>query len=123
MPAPRSSRCARRTPSSERAEVDTAIAAFATAFRSRDLSRVRRVYPGMTPAQAQEWGTFFLDARNLDVRLEVTSVDPRGDEVSAQITGGLDWESLKTGRAESRTVSYQAKLMRDKTGWRITSLR
>lgn len=111
------------TPVSERSEVEAAIAAFSAAFRSRDLSRVRRTYPGMTPAQAQEWGTFFLDARNLDVRLDVTGFDLRGDEVAAEVTGGLDWESLKTGRAESRTVSYRATLMRDKTGWRLTSLR
>lgn len=108
---------------SDRAEVEAAVAAFATAFKSRDLSRVRRAYPGMTPAQAQEWGTFFLDARNLDARLDITDYEFRGDEVSAQLTGGLDWESLKTGRAESRTVSYRATIMRDKTGWRITSLR
>ena len=110
-------------PTSDRAQVDAAVAAFGAAFASRDLSRVRRAYPGMTPAQAQEWGTFFLDARNLEARLEVTSFEQSGDQGSAQLTGGLDWESLQTGRAESRTVSYRATLMRDKTGWRLTSLR
>jgi hypothetical protein len=109
--------------SSDRTEVEQAINAFAAAFKSRDLSRVRRAYPGMTPAQAQEWGSFFMDARNLDVRLSVTSFDLRDDQVVADVTGGLDWESLKTGRAESRTVSYRAMFTRDKTGWMLMSIR
>jgi hypothetical protein len=110
-------------PAAERAEVQAGVAAFAAAFKSRDLSRVRRVYPGMTPAQAQDWGTFFMDARNLDVRLSVADYDLQGDEIVAQVTGGLDWESLKTGRAESRTVAYRATFVRDKTGWMLTSIR
>ena len=109
--------------SSERAEVEQGVAVFADAFKSRDLSRVRRAYPGMTPAQAQEWGSFFMDARNLDVRLEVASYDLSGDQVIAQLNGALDWESLKTGRAESRAVSYRATFTRDKTGWMLVSLR
>jgi hypothetical protein len=114
-----------RTPAgaSDRTEIEGVIAGFAEAFRSRDLSRIRRAYPGMTPAQAQEWGTFFMDARNLDARLEITSLDQSGDEATAQLTGGLDWESLQTGRAESRTVSYRARLVRERAGWRLNSLR
>jgi hypothetical protein len=110
-------------PPSERAQVEATVAAFATAFKSRDLSRVRRVYPGMTPQQAQEWGTFFMDARNLDVRLAIASFDPQGDQIVAELTGGLDWESLKSGRAESRTVAYRATFARDKTGWTLTGIR
>jgi serine/threonine-protein kinase len=110
-------------PTSDRAEVENVVANFAAAFASRDLSRVRRAYPGMTPAQAQEWGTFFLDARNLEARLEVTSFEQHDDGGSAQLTGGLDWESVQSGRAESRTVSYRATLTRDRSGWRLTSLR
>jgi hypothetical protein len=109
--------------SGERAEIEGVIAAFAEAFRSRDLSRIRRAYPGMTPAQAQEWGTFFMDAHRLDVRLDLASFESRGDEVVAQLTGGLDWESLKTGRPESRTVSYRATMQRERSGFKLVSLR
>jgi hypothetical protein len=107
----------------ERVEIEAAIAAFAEAFRSRDLSRVRRVYPGMTPQQAQEWGTFFMDARNLEARLAVTSFDPLPDRIIAQVSGALDWESLRTGRAESRAVAYRAVYTRTGRGWVLTSLR
>jgi serine/threonine-protein kinase len=111
------------TVGADRRHVEDLVAAFADAFRSRDLSRVRRVYPAMTPQQAQDWGTFFLDAGNLDVRLAVTSLDARAAEVLADVTGGLDWESVQTGRAESRAVSYRARFARSEGGLRLVGLR
>jgi hypothetical protein len=106
-----------------RAEAERVVAAFADALRSRDLSRVRRVYPGITPQQAQEWGSFFMDAHQLDVRLSITSFEDRGGEVVAELNGALDWQSLRTGAAQSRAIAYRTMLRREPAGWRLVWVR
>jgi hypothetical protein len=106
-----------------RDEIENTIDALSAAFESRDLSRVRRVYPALTPEQAQEWGALFMDTRDLNARLSINSFERRGDVVVAQVTGGFDWESLADRSAQSRVMSWRATLAPDKTGWVIVSLR
>ena len=106
-----------------RLAIEETVASLARALESRNLARVRQVYAGMTPQQAQEWGEFFMGARNLRVNLRVTSLDERGDEADAGIEGAYTYENLETGRGERRPVSFQATLAREGTSWRLTSLR
>ncbi|HEX7122508.1 MAG TPA: hypothetical protein VF178_09090, partial [Gemmatimonadaceae bacterium] len=105
-----------------RAEIDDAIAAFGAALESRDLSRLRRAYPGMTVAQAQEWGAFFLKARNLTVRLNVTAMDRAGLRVNATVDGTYDYDDINTGQGMHQAVSLQATLERGSSGWRLMSI-
>jgi serine/threonine-protein kinase len=107
----------------DRAAIEETVASLGRALESRNLARVRQVYSGMTMAQSQEWGEFFMGARNLRVNLRVTSLDERGDEADAGIEGAYTYENLETGRGERRPVSFQATLAREGTSWRLTALR
>src|SRR5437899_6046474 len=50
-------------PVDPRPQIEQAIADYARALESRDLSEVRRAYPGLTPAQQQGWKDLFQSAR------------------------------------------------------------
>ncbi|MBI1966645.1 MAG: hypothetical protein HYS40_01530, partial [Gemmatimonadetes bacterium] len=114
----------RAAPSTDpRREVEGVITNYAAALESRDLSRVRRVYPGMTVQQAQEWGAFFLKARNLRVRLQVAAFDQSGNRADATVDGSYDYEDINTGRRERQVVSLSATLERGLAGWRLVSIR
>lgn len=110
-------------PNPDRAAIEETVASLARAFESRNLSRVRQVYSGITMEQAQEWGDFFLNARNLRVRLRIATLDPSGDEASASLEGGYEYDDLETGRGVRRPVSFSALFRREGTSWRLTSLR
>ena len=106
-----------------RLAIEETVASLARALESRNLARVRQVYAGMTPQQAQEWGEFFMGARNLRVNLRVTSLEPRGDEADAGIEGVFEYEDLETGRGVRRPVTFRGTFVRAGTDWRLMSLR
>ena len=110
-------------PADARQEIEAVVAAYAQALASRDLSRVRRAYPGLSVQQAQEWGRLFMDARNLRVSLRVTAVEQTDDRADASVEGSYEYESLGTGRGERQPVSLRATLERSIAGWRLVSLR
>jgi hypothetical protein len=109
--------------SAERVAIEEEVAAFGRALESRNLARVRQIYPGMSPQQAQEWGGFMMNARNLRVNLRLSALDVSGGEAEADIDGTYSYEDLQTGRAERRPVSFRATLAGEGTSWRFTSLR
>jgi hypothetical protein len=119
---PRATRRAART-TDQREEIQGAIAAYAAALESRDLSRVRRAYPGITVPQVQEWGAFFLKARNLRVRLNVSTLEPSGVRTDATVDGSYEYDDVETGRGERQVVSLRATLERGAAGWRIIAIR
>src|SRR3989449_2459653 len=69
------------------------IADYARALESRDLSEVRRAYPGLTSAQQQGWKDLFQSARTLKASLTVTAV---------KVVGGV--------RSEEHTSELQSRL-------------
>jgi serine/threonine protein kinase len=119
---PRATRRAARA-GDVREEIQGAISAYAAALESRDLSRVRRAYPGITVPQVQEWGALFLKARNLRVRLTVSSVEPNGARTDAGVDGSYEYDDVEAGRGERQVVSLRATLERGFGGWRILSIR
>jgi eukaryotic-like serine/threonine-protein kinase len=110
-------------PQGPRPAIEAVAAELARALESRNLAEVRRVYPNMTVQQAQEWGGFFMGARNLRVTLRVTSLDVRDDQLEAGFEGSYDYEDMSTGRGVQRPVTYRGSFVRDGAGWRLTSLR
>src|SRR5439155_702070 len=69
---------ARPPAADQRAAIEEAAGPLVRALESRNLARLRQVYGTLTVEQAQEWGAFFMSARNPRVTLHVTSLDPRG---------------------------------------------
>jgi serine/threonine-protein kinase len=106
-----------------RAGIEETVAAFGRALESRNLARVRQVYSNLSMQQAQEWGEFFMGARNLRVSLSVTSLEPLGDRGEAGIEGAYDYEEIASGRGVRRPVSFRGTFVREGTNWRLTSLR
>jgi serine/threonine protein kinase len=104
-------------------EIEQVAAQFAQAFNAKSLSQIRVVYPRMTDAQAQEWGAFFLKARDITMQLRTTDINRVGlGEVQATFQGAYDYTEMQGGTAGSRSVSWRATLRQTPMGWRIMSL-
>ena len=106
-----------------RVEIEAAIAAYAEALESRNLAHVRAAYPGLTPQQAQELGTFLQKTKDLRARLKMTALDRDGDRADATVEGTYEYQDLETGRTERLSVSLHATLRSDGSGWRLVSIR
>jgi len=107
----------------ERAAIEEAAGPLVRALESRNLARLRQVYGTLTVEQAQDWGAFFMSARNPRVTLHVTSLDPRGDRADARLEGSYEYDDIATGRGLSRALAFRASFVRESGGWRLTSLR
>ena len=112
-----------RAEAGARAGIEETVGALARALESRNLARVRQVYSNLTMQQAQEWGEFFMGARNLRVSLRVTALEPLAERAEASIEGVYDYEEIASGRGVRRPVSFRSTFLRDGTSWRLTSLR
>jgi ketosteroid isomerase-like protein len=106
-----------------RAQVEQLIGEYAAALQSRDVSRVRQAYPGLTAAQAQGWRDFFASVRNLRVSLTVTTLTVAGDSAEALVGGLYEYDNATTGRAERRPVTFRATLTAQPGGWRLSAIR
>ena len=93
------------------------------ALESRNLARLRQVYGTLTVEQAQDWGAFFMSARNPRVTLHVTSLDQRGDRADAGLEGSYEYDDIATGRGMRRALAFRASFVRESGVWRLTSLR
>jgi len=126
-PAPRESTTRQPEPSppvvDPRAAIEAAAAPLVRALESRNLARLRQVYPNLTVQQAQDWGTFFMSARNPLVSLRVTTLEPTGDRADAGLEGSYGYDDIATGRGMQRPLAFRATFVRDGSGWRLTSLR
>ncbi|PYP71334.1 MAG: hypothetical protein DMD41_12735 [Gemmatimonadetes bacterium] len=110
-------------PPNPRVEIETGIAAYARALESRDLSEVRRVYPGLTPTQRDFWRQFFLGVRKLQTSLTVTALAVNGDTAQASVSAVYDYVNNTTGQNMRQTDAFRATFVQDSTGWRLTAIR
>ncbi len=106
-----------------RAAIEEAAAPVARALESRNLARLRQVFPSLTVEQAQDWGTFFMSARNPRVTLHVSSLTTIGDRADAGLEGSYEYDDIATGRSTQRPLAFRAMFVRDGASWRLTSLR
>jgi len=107
-------------PASPRVEIETGITAYARALESRDLSEVRRVYPGLTPTQRDFWRQFFQEVGKLQAGLTVTALAVNGDTAQASVSAVYDYVNNTTGRTVRQTDVFRATFVQDSTGWRLT---
>jgi serine/threonine-protein kinase len=105
-----------------RDEVASAIAAYARAIESRDISEVRRAYPGITADQARGFEQFFQASRNIDVTFRVADLETNGNSAEARLVGTYEYVT-SAGKTEKQAVSFNASLRYDGASWRLTSVR
>jgi eukaryotic-like serine/threonine-protein kinase len=113
------------TPAELEAQARTAITAYARAYESRELDRVRAVWPGLTDGYASELNTFFDLAR--DVRVTISGVDAASgyDGTSGTITRVIARVNIRFNdgrRGRSQDDRWAVSLRRDGATWRIVSV-
>jgi hypothetical protein len=99
------------------------VAEYARAIEARSIPAIRRVYPGLSPAQSKDWEDFFGAVSAIDVELEVSDLAVRGDSADARVSGVYVFQNPGTRRTQREPVSLQARLHRAGSEWRIESLR
>lgn len=107
---------------SPREEIASVVAAYARAIESRDISAVRRAYPGITGDQARGFEQFFQSTRSINVTFRVTDVDASSSSADAHLVGSYEYVTSE-GKTERQPVSFNASLRYDGSGWRLTSVR
>jgi eukaryotic-like serine/threonine-protein kinase len=103
-------------------DVAPVIEAYARAIESRDVSAIRRVYPGLTADQQRGFEQFFESARKIDVTFRVASVDGTASTADVRVTGRYEYEN-SAGRTERTPVSFAAAVRRDGSAWRLVAVR
>ena len=106
------------TPSADIAGV---VAAYARALESRDVTMVRRAYPGITSAQAKGWEQFFSTLRSLRVTLAVNGLDVNAAAADAKLVGTYDYVT-ESGKSAQQPVSFQAGFRREGPAWQLVSV-
>jgi len=123
-PAPAEPVPARRAPPAEPAqEIGRLIDAYTGAIEARSLPAIRKVYPGIQPAQVRDWQQFFEAVSAIDVELKITRLDVAGAAAEAGLAGVYVFIDPSSRRERREDVSLVARLKRDPSGWRIESLR
>jgi serine/threonine-protein kinase len=103
------------------AGVQDAIAAYAHAIQSRDVSAIRRVYPDISSAQQNGFQQFFDASRALRVSFSLASLDVSGNSADARVVGTYDYTGAD-GRPMRQPVSFRAALRQDGGAWRLISV-
>ena len=99
------------------------FAEYAQAIESRSIPAIRRVYPGLSPAQSKEWEDFFGAVDQIDVDLAVSDLAVSGDSADARLSGVYVFQNPGNRRTQREPVSFQARLRRMGGEWRIELLR
>ena len=98
------------------------VEAYARAIESRDISAIRRVYPGLTSDQQRNFEQFFQSARNINVTFRVANVEASGSSADARLVGTYEYVT-SAGKTERQPVSFAATLRHDGNAWRLVSVR
>ena len=106
-----------------RLEIKAVIADYARALESRDLNEIRRVYPGLTPAEQTTFIQFFASVSDLKAELTINRLVMAGGSADAMVNGVYEYREAKTGRSRRDTTAFRATLVQDSTGWHLTSIR
>jgi eukaryotic-like serine/threonine-protein kinase len=109
-------------PAPTAADLAPTFEAYARAIESRDVSAIRRVYPGLTADQQRGFEQFFQSARRINVTFRVANVEGSGATADARLSGTYEYES-SSGKMERQPVSFAATVRREGSGWRLVSLR
>ena len=107
-----------------RPEIARVVAAYAAAIESKSITNIRQVYPGMSPEQEAGWRQFFDSVREVDVRLELSTVQLSGDRAECTLSGLYVFENATTRRTEQQPASVRMTLARSAAGdWGVVNVR
>ena len=104
------------------AGISPTVEAYARAIESRDISAIRRVYPGLTSDQQRNFEQFFQSARNINVTFRVANIEASGSSADARLVGTYEYVT-SAGKTERQSVSFAATLRHDGNAWRLVSVR
>jgi hypothetical protein len=101
------------------------ITAYARAYESRELDRVRAVWPGLSDGYAAELNTFFDLAR--DVRVSISGIDAENGYSGApgsitRVVARVNIRFNDGRRGQSQSDRWAVSLRRDGAAWRIISV-
>ncbi len=103
--------------------VNAAIQGYARALESRQISEVRKVYPGIQPDQESQLAQTLRALEQLKVTLRVLALDIRGNAATATISGQYEFYSRDNRRNERLPVEIVATLENGPNGWMIQQIR
>jgi tRNA A-37 threonylcarbamoyl transferase component Bud32 len=121
--APAESAAAVPSLADQRAAIGVVIESYGRAIEARDISAIRKLYPGITATQQRDWQQFFSAVQNVKVNLGIAQLDIAGTTAEARITGTYRYENTTTRRLEEQPVNFRASLQRDAASWRLTAIR
>ena len=110
-------------PVDPRQAVEAAIQSYARALESRQISEVRKVYPGIQPEQETQLAQTLRSMDQLKMTLRVFAVDIQGNTATANISQRYDFFSRDNRRNESIAVDIVATLENGANGWMIRQIR
>ncbi|HEU0052184.1 MAG TPA: hypothetical protein VFQ39_03360 [Longimicrobium sp.] len=109
-------------PADDAAAINAALSSYARAVESRQTSRIRRAYPGITPGETTGWETRFRELEGTS-NLSVEYVVRRGPDVteaSADVVFILTISYTDpAGRRVSEPMPLRATLERTSRGWSL----
>jgi serine/threonine protein kinase len=104
-------------------DIAPTVEAFARAIESKDISAIRRVYPGLTSDQQRRFEQFFQGARTINASFRVANVTASGASgADAQLVGAYEYVTT-AGKTERQPVTFAVTLSHDGRAWRLTSMR
>ena len=98
------------------------VADYARALESKDMSAVRRIYPGINSSQQRDLQAFFQVARNLNVTFRIEDLDSTPTSAEATLAGRYDYVNANTSEDKHVPVSLTASFRRDGNAWRLVGV-
>jgi serine/threonine protein kinase len=105
------------------ADISSIVQDYSRAIESRDIGRVRRVYPGITSFQQRSLETFFQRARNINVSFRIEDFQGSTSSAEARLVGAYDYVSSDDDKPGHAPVTVSATFQRDGNVWRLSAIR
>jgi hypothetical protein len=106
-----------------RPSIEAVVDEYARAIASRDVAAIRRVYPGLTPAQQRAWEQFFQSTEQIQADLSIASMEQSGSSAEVSVAGSFDYVLRGSDRREHRTVFFRSSFKREGGTWRMVTVR
>ncbi len=102
-------------------DLSPVVDAYARAIESRDMSAVRRIYPGITAAQSRGLLDFFQRAKSINVSFHIEDLSSTTTSAEATLAGRYEYVN-SDGESKRENVSVAASFQRDGNAWRLASI-
>ena len=104
-----------------RREAERAVRAFASALNAQDVDALRRAAPDMPASARAQWAKVFHEASGVRAELTVFDVQVDGDVIAARVHKRIDVHHAGIATPVRSAGSSLATLVRDSTGWRLST--